>query len=186
MLILSVVTLIIAVVALILPLTNNDFRRALNISRAKSKLDNKEISSCYGNTQYHSFFASSEWEYSAFVYSRELHQKATHSLAVSSYTKCPIGEMTLMVCYTDYNKVSDDEYRLFLKDPICQSWTLPVKVEREFLEENLGRIVEIKAEAVSSYTIEGVYRINNSKITSVSINVLSIKETGIPVQMMDW
>lgn len=172
---LSITALIIALIALLVPYLDKDFRRGTIIAKLERKAvkymgENKAI--------YHFAQVPLSWGGTCYHLMPEVVNGGTHKLSDYYLTKTDVKSAVMYVVLRNYKMISEGTYKLLLEDPTESAWTDYVKIDRDFLEKNLDYIIRVEAEFVSKQSTEGVTLFNPDSTYKYLIQPIKVEATG--------
>ncbi|MBI9013841.1 MAG: hypothetical protein JEZ08_16525 [Clostridiales bacterium] len=181
-LVISIVALLIAVAAVLIPLLDKDLRRAYIFVKHSKALDNFKGE----HLTYNEYNIPLRWYGTVYHLKNDLVNMATHTLNMFYSEMKEVTEAVFYVNLKDYQCISENTYKLLIEDPHTEAWTHYIKLDREFVEANLDKLVRVEAEIVSKETDDGVIFYQESTQHKLIIKPMKVEATGIPTLLHDF
>lgn len=172
----SLLAVILSIVSIVLPVLDTDFRRGYMFSRNMKHI--KHYEDHYRKYSYRTIPLS--WIGTAYHLKPDLMNYATHTLDMYFLEQKKVKEAVLYLSLKDFQSISDNTFKLLVEDPFGEVWTGYVKTTRDFIEDNLDKIIKLEAEIVLKESEEGFALFQPESKNKFVIHPVNIEATGIP------
>ena len=185
MIYISLLALIFSLVALLFPFLDKNNRRGYMIG----KLEREALSRYYKLGLKAIVYNFSEipltWMYTAYHLKPEVVNQGTTALRDYMLNISKSKRIVVCVALKDYKMVSEGHYKLLIHDPTLEIWTLPFKIEREFIEKNLDYIIKIEAEVIGRNSAGGIITFHPEEKGAYLFNPIAIESTNTPLMIYE-
>lgn len=172
----SIIAIIISVTSLLIPIIDKDFRRGYLFSKRIKRV--KHYEDHYRKYSYRSIPLS--WIGTAYHLKPDLMNYASHTLDMYFLEQQEVKEAVFYLSLKDFQSISKNTFKLLVEDPFGEIWTGYVETTREFIEDNLDKIIKIEAEIISRESEEGIALFQPESKNKFVIHPIKIEATNIP------
>lgn len=185
MIYISILALVISLVALLFPFLDKNNRRGYMIGKLEREALKRYHELRLTNILYNFSEIPLTWMYTAYHLRPELVNKGT--VVLKDYFMGINGSKQIIVYVglKDYKMVSEGTYKLLIHDPTLEVWTLPFKIDREFIEKNLDCIIRVEAEILGRNSANGIITFHPEEKGAFLFNPIGIESTNTPVLLYE-
>lgn len=181
-LVISIFALIVAAASIIVPVVDKDLRRAYIIVKHSKAIDIFKGKS----NLYNEFNIPLNWFGTVYHLRNDIVNRATHTLQMYFLEMEILSEVVFYVNLKDYQCFAENNYKLLIEDPRAEVWTHFFELERNFVEENLDKLIRVEAEIVSKEKEDGLMYYQESTRNNYIIKPIKVEATGIPTLLYDY
>lgn len=185
MIYISLLALIISLIALFFPFLDKNNRRGYMIG----KLEREALSRYYklgpGSIVYRFSEIPLTWMFTAYHLRPEIVNQGTTALRDYMLHISKSKRVIVYAALKDYKMVSQDTYKLLIHDPTMEVWTLPFKIDREFIERNLDYIIKIEAEVIGRNSASGIITFHPEEKGAFLFNPITVESTNTPLMIIE-
>lgn len=185
MIYISILALIISVAAFVFPFLDKNNRRGYMMGKMERESLGRYARLSHNDIVYHYSNIPITWMYTAYHLRPELVNRATVALYDYPLIANSHKRIIVYVALKDFKMSSNDMYRLLIHDPTMEIWTMPIKLDREFIEKNLDHIIMIEAEVIGRNTSEGLIMLDPDSKGAFLFNPIRVEATNTPLMIFE-
>lgn len=185
MIYISMLALFISVFSLLLPYLDKNNRRGYMLGKLEREAISRYQKLQFSQVIYRFSDIPITWMYTAYHLRPDLVNQGTSVLKDYMLSANSSKRIIVYVGLKDYKMVSDGTYKLLIQDPTLEIWTLPFKIEREFIEANLDCIIRIEGEVIGRNSANGIITFHPEEKGAFLFNPISVETTNTPLLIFE-